>query len=224
MQQSRISVIFLLLQSVFWCNVLGYNPKPNPKSVVEVGGDARFTVLTERLIRMEWGGTNDAASFTFINRDLPTPTYDVSSDGPATLIRTPFLTVYYLCLWLLCRKTSSTLCLKVRYKPNNQSFTAANLQVSLAVDGETITWAPVPGVDSSLAGNLLGTVRVKTFATCTQKYNMRLCADPRWSGRVGKPGLLHSRERRPPLSAGVNLSSSSTVSVDNVRLSQSHLH
>lgn len=70
----------------------GYNPKPNVKSVVEVGG-ARFTMLTERLIRMEWGGTNDAATFAFINRDLPTPNYDVSKDGDTIIITTPFLKV-----------------------------------------------------------------------------------------------------------------------------------
>ena len=92
MKQTRASLVLILLQSVVWSDVHSYNPKPNPKSVVEVGG-ARFTVLTERLVRMEWGGVNDATTFTFINRDLPTPTYNVSSDGPATLIRTPFLTV-----------------------------------------------------------------------------------------------------------------------------------
>ena len=82
----------LLLLLVVVVAVRGYNPRPNPKSVVEVG-NARFTVLTERLVRMEWGGVNDAATFTFINRDLLTPSYNVSRDGSATLIQTPFLTV-----------------------------------------------------------------------------------------------------------------------------------
>ena len=80
----------------------GYNPKPNAKSVVKVGG-ARFTVLTERLVRMEWGGTNDEATFAFLNRDLPTPNYDVSKDGDATVIRTPFLKVN-VCKQLGARK------------------------------------------------------------------------------------------------------------------------
>lgn len=71
----------------------GYNPKPNPKSVVEVGG-ARFTMLTERLVRMEWGGTNDAATFAFINRDLLTPNFNVSKDGDYTVIKTPSLQVH----------------------------------------------------------------------------------------------------------------------------------
>ena len=89
--------MLFLLQSVVLTAVQGYNAKPNPKSVVQVG-DARFTVLTERLVRMEWGGVNDAATFSFIHRDLLTPTYNVTKDGEATLIRTPYLTVRaFLC-------------------------------------------------------------------------------------------------------------------------------
>jgi hypothetical protein len=127
-----------LLLPLFLSHAHGYNPKPNVKSVVEVGG-ARFTVLTERLVRMEWGGANDAATFAFVNRDLPTPTYNVSSDGAATLIQTPFL--------------------KVRYLPNGKSFTTANLQVSLQLNGQTVSWAPEPTWNRTLGGNLLGTIR-----------------------------------------------------------------
>ena len=64
-----------------------YDPKPNPNSVVEVG-QARFTVLTSHLIRMEWGDTNDAATFAFINRNLPTPEFNTSKDGDWTVIQT----------------------------------------------------------------------------------------------------------------------------------------
>ena len=90
MVRSCTLLLFILL--ALCRNGHGYNPKPNAKSVVEVGG-ARFTVLTERLVRMEWGGTNDEATFAFLNRDLPTPNYNVSKDGGATLIQTPFLKV-----------------------------------------------------------------------------------------------------------------------------------
>ena len=85
----QLAVLLLALSCHYVCS---YNPKPNAKSVVSVG-DARFTLLTERLVRMEWGGSNDAATFAFINRDLPTPNYDVSKDGDATVIQTPFLKV-----------------------------------------------------------------------------------------------------------------------------------
>ena len=66
---------------------LQYDPEPNPSSVVEVG-QARFTVLTSHLIRMEWGATIDAATFTFINRNLPTPVFSTSKDGDWTVIQT----------------------------------------------------------------------------------------------------------------------------------------
>ena len=69
-----------------------YNPQPNPKSIVSVK-NARFTVLTSRLIRMEWGQALDAATFTFINRNLTTPRFTVSSEGNRTIIKTDDLTV-----------------------------------------------------------------------------------------------------------------------------------
>ena len=66
---------------------MGHDPNPNPKSVVIVG-KARFTLLTTHLIRMEWGGTNNNATFAFINRNTPTPPYNVTKDGDWTVIQT----------------------------------------------------------------------------------------------------------------------------------------
>ena len=57
----------------------GYDPKPNPGAVVEAG-HARFTVLTSSLIRMEWGGAIDAATFAFVNRNLPLIDFVSSKD------------------------------------------------------------------------------------------------------------------------------------------------
>ncbi len=53
------------------------NPVADPRAVV-VLGNARFTVLTPDLIRMEWaadGNFEDHASFVFINRRLPIPKF-----------------------------------------------------------------------------------------------------------------------------------------------------
>ena len=53
------------------------NPIADPKAVVTVG-NARFTVLTPELIRMEWaadGKFEDHASFVFLNRRLPVPKF-----------------------------------------------------------------------------------------------------------------------------------------------------
>ena len=59
------------------------NPVADPKAVVMVG-NARFTVLTPQLIRMEWsadGKFEDHASFVFINRRLPVPKFDSRSSS-----------------------------------------------------------------------------------------------------------------------------------------------
>ena len=86
---SRFSFAVLFSLQVFMSSAMSawYDPKPNPNSVVEVG-QARFTVLTSHLIRMEWGDTNDAATFAFINRNLPTPEFNTSKDGDWTVIQT----------------------------------------------------------------------------------------------------------------------------------------
>ena len=64
------------------------NPLADPKSVVTVG-NARFTVLTPQLIRMEWsadGKFEDHASLVFINRRLPLPKFEktISTDSRDT--------------------------------------------------------------------------------------------------------------------------------------------
>ena len=54
------------------------NPVADPKAVVTIG-NARFTVLTPQLIRMEWsadGKFEDHASLVFINRRLPVPKFE----------------------------------------------------------------------------------------------------------------------------------------------------
>jgi alpha-glucosidase len=50
-----------------------YNPVADPSSTVTLG-NARFTVLTPQMIRMEWaadGKFEDHPSFVFLNRRLP---------------------------------------------------------------------------------------------------------------------------------------------------------
>jgi alpha-glucosidase len=57
-----------------------YCPKADPAAIV-IAGNARFTVLTPQLIRMEWsqdGVFEDNATLTFVNRLLPVPEFKVS--------------------------------------------------------------------------------------------------------------------------------------------------
>ncbi|KAL5486960.1 hypothetical protein EMCRGX_G019505 [Ephydatia muelleri] len=116
----------------------GYDPAPNPDSVVSVG-KARFTILTSHIIRMEWGGIVDSATFAFINRNLPTPPYNISTDGGWTTI--------------------TTSAIQVRYLPDQFTFNNKNLEVSIQLNGNTVVWQPTPGANATLNGNLLGTVR-----------------------------------------------------------------
>ena len=57
-----------------------YEPKADDRAVVTIG-NARFTVLTSRLIRMEWaedGNFEDRATLGVVNRDLTVPSFKVS--------------------------------------------------------------------------------------------------------------------------------------------------
>ena len=117
-----------------------YNPVADAKAIVTVG-NARFTVLTPQLIRMEWaadGRFEDHASFVFLNRRLPVPKFVVhrSTSGSATLIDTGALTLTY-------------------FPDANGGFTARNLEVELTVDGKNVVWHP--GLDDP--ENLQGTTR-----------------------------------------------------------------
>src|ERR1700741_136833 len=66
-----------------------YDPVADPKAVVRIG-NARFTVLTPQLIRMEWaadGQFENHASLVFLNRHLPVTKFVVSTtDGGSTHI------------------------------------------------------------------------------------------------------------------------------------------
>src|ERR1019366_7452861 len=119
------------------------DPVADPRAVVRLG-NARFTILTPELIRMEWavdGKFEDHASFVFLNRRLPVPHFErsIADGGRKLTIRTNALTLVYT--------------------PNsgkaNQGgrFTPENLTVSLAVGGKPTVWRPGM-VDKQ---NLMGT-------------------------------------------------------------------
>lgn len=93
-----ISAVLLLFSVTCTCTTrpwpsLQYDPLPNPKSVVVVFPQARFTVLTSHMIRMEWGGNHDQATFSFINRNLPAPEYTVDKDGDWIVVQTEAMKV-----------------------------------------------------------------------------------------------------------------------------------
>jgi alpha-glucosidase (family GH31 glycosyl hydrolase) len=117
-----------------------YNPVADPKASVN-HGNARFTVLTPQLIRMEWaadGKFEDHASLVFLNRRLPVPNFTVEQPAQQLVIKTDAL--------------------EIRYSPaagSSGKFTADNLQATFTLNGKQATWHP--GMPDT--GNLMGTTR-----------------------------------------------------------------
>jgi alpha-glucosidase (family GH31 glycosyl hydrolase) len=122
------------------------DPVADPKAVVTFG-NARFTVLTPELIRMEWaadGKFEDHASFVFLNRRLPVPKFEPEIEE---MSRAQQFTI----------KTSS---LTLTYTPDgapgaDNRFTAKNLSIVLTVNGKPVTWHP----GDKDPDNLQGTTR-----------------------------------------------------------------
>ena len=109
-----------------------FHPKANESATV-VQGNARFTVLTPQLIRMEWaadGKFEDNATLGIVNRELPVPEFKVRKSAKSLTINTGKLVLSY---------------------KGNAKFDAGNLKVTF----DKYSWKP--GDDPS--GNLLGTCR-----------------------------------------------------------------
>jgi alpha-glucosidase len=123
------------------------DPVADPKAIVTVG-NARFTVLTPELIRMEWaadGKFEDHASFVFLNRRLPVPKFDHELNGDTLTLKTAALAL--------------------TYKPSADGrFTPEDLTIELTVAGKPVAWHP------GLADpeNLQGTTRTLDGATGSQ--------------------------------------------------------
>ncbi len=114
-----------------------YTPVANPNAVVQLE-QTRFTVLTPRVIRMEWspnGQFEDHATLVFVNRRLPVPSFSKK-------------TVHG---WLILKTAALTL----RYKIGSGKFTSKNLSIAFKMDGKTKVWRP--GLPNT--GNLKGTTR-----------------------------------------------------------------
>ncbi len=114
-----------------------YKPAADPKAVV-VEGQARFTVLTPEMIRMEWSADSkfeDRPSFVALNRELPVPKFKQSTEGQDLVLKTSAL--------------------ELRYHKDSGKFTADNLSIKYKLDGAENTWKP----GAATTGNLMGTTR-----------------------------------------------------------------
>ena len=141
----------------------GNNPVANPKAQV-VEGKARFTVLTDRLVRLEWaadGQFEDHASLAIVNRNLPVPTFSVSRSGGALTLKTKSLTLVY--------------------KGGEGPLSADNLSVTFKMGGKTVKWHP--GLEDT--GNLMGTARTLDGCEGPDKINFN---DPMEKGILSRDG------------------------------------
>lgn len=117
------------------------DPMADARAVV-TSGNARFTVLTSRMIRMQYSATaqfEDRASFGIVNRRLPVPEFTQETVDGYLYIRTADVTLRY--------KVGSRFAATDK-KPDN-------LMVTFLLNGRTVTW--YPGKDDSM--NLMGTER-----------------------------------------------------------------
>ncbi len=139
------------------------NPVANPDAQV-IAGNARFTVLTDRLIRMEWsedGKFEDNATLGIINRNLPVPAFNVQQAGDGVVVKTKKVTLKY---------------------DGDGKFTEDNLKVSFRMNGRTVTWKP--GMDES--GNLMGTIR--TLDGCEGFHKLTKRGDEMDKGIISRDG------------------------------------
>jgi alpha-glucosidase (family GH31 glycosyl hydrolase) len=125
-----------------------FQPVANSKAIVTVNY-ARFTILTERIIRMEYSQNQqwqDNATWAIPYRyfeDADVPAYTVKSNETHTIISTKYVTVEYL--------TNS-----------NTTFMTGNIRVTINYEGpngqmQSVEWNAIN--HESDAGNLLGTAR-----------------------------------------------------------------
>jgi alpha-glucosidase (family GH31 glycosyl hydrolase) len=106
----------------------------NPRAVIHEG-NARFTVLTPRLIRLEWdsaGLFNDQPSFVVINRKLVIPSFKHTIENG----------------WLHI----STSEMELHYQLQSGKFTEQNLQIVYHSSGENFVWKPGMKDRSNLKG------------------------------------------------------------------------
>ena len=146
----KYNTFFLLVAALLCCDGLFAQNEPvaDPAAQV-VCGNARFTVLTDRIVRMEWSEDacfEDRATLAVINRRLPVPAFKSTLRNGELTIRTSALTLKY---------------------SGNGRFDKENLSVSFVMGGRKVVWTP--GADAS--GNLMGTAR--TLDGCSGRDRLR---------------------------------------------------
>ena len=117
------------------------NPVANPQAVVQVG-NARFTVLTPEMIRIQYSEKQlfeDRATFAVVNRRLPVPHFTKEERDGFFYLQTDELQLKY----------------KIGGKIDARSLENPVLTITFSLNGRKVVW--YPGKDDAL--NLKGTTR-----------------------------------------------------------------
>src|SRR5512132_1010206 len=139
--------------------VPSFEPVANPSAVISVP-NVRFTVLTDRIIRIEFSPDNtfeDRASQVFWYRNQPVPAFKHSLKDKVLEIETDYL--------------------HLTYKLGRSGPTARNLKIKIKATG-TI-WRP--GDSAQDAGNLKGTARTLDGVAGKTKLEDGLVSRAGWS-------------------------------------------
>ena len=108
----RQFLVFLSMALLLLGTLEANNPVANADATITVG-NARFTVLNSRVVRMEWDKKkqfNNQASFVAVNRNLPVPSFTKSEENGWIVIKTDEL--------------------ELKYKLNSGKFTDNNLSIN----------------------------------------------------------------------------------------------
>lgn len=133
LSQSILAVLFILFTQFVFSQTP--DPKADPSAMI-LCGNARFTVLTPSMLRLEWNKNaefNNQATMVFINRKMPVPLFSKKESNDSLVITTEELSLIYL--------------------KNKGKFNSSNLRIIYKVDSTYSIW--MPGMKDSL--NLKGT-------------------------------------------------------------------
>jgi alpha-glucosidase (family GH31 glycosyl hydrolase) len=148
-KQTTFLLLFVLV-TIFSPSCRGENRNPIArKGAMVVVGNARFTILTPEMIRMEWDSTGqftDQATLFVINRNLPVPEFTKKESRNSITIKTNRLVL--------------------KYKKRTGQFTSENLEITYSNGKGKSIWRP--GMNNK--ENLKGTYR--TLDGCKGKYNV----------------------------------------------------
>jgi alpha-glucosidase (family GH31 glycosyl hydrolase) len=124
--------LIIIFRTVVWALVLlstktygqnSYQLSPDPNAVVQLG-DARFTVLTDQLVRLQWGqpaSYDNRASLVVVNRKLPVPTFTTRTEDN----------------WFHLKTNK----IELVYKINSGVFDSTNLKIRF-LNADTVSWKP----------------------------------------------------------------------------------